>query len=99
MEPAPDMVTEEEAAARAEEQLALARAAWEKEQQQPRSKRRSAAKRHATGTAQGADTYETDGSEDFATQLGISSQLLEPDGCFMLLADCTPAKRQRSAAH
>ena len=72
---------------------------WEKEQQQPRSKRRSAAKRHATGTAQGADTYETDGSEDFATQLGISSQLLEPDGCFMLLADCTPAKRQRSAAH
>jgi len=72
---------------------------WEKEQQQPRSKRRSAAKRHATGNAQGADTYETDGSEDFATQLGISSQLLEPDGCFMLLADCTPAKRQRSAAH
>jgi hypothetical protein len=70
---------------------------WEKEQQQPRGKRRSAVKRHATGSAQGADTYETDGSEDLATQLGIPSQLLEPDGCFMLLADCTPAKRQRNA--
>ena len=70
---------------------------WEKEQQKPRGKRRSAVKRHATGNAQWADTYETDGSEDLATQLGIPSQLLEPDGCFMLLADCTPAKRQRNA--
>jgi len=64
---------------------------WEKEQQQPRGKRRPVKR------AQGADTYETDASEDLATQLGIPSQLLEPDGCFMLLADCTPAKRQRNA--
>ena len=42
MEPAPDMVTEEEAAARAEEQLALARAAWEKEQQQLEKERQHA---------------------------------------------------------
>lgn len=81
---------------------------WEKEQQQPRGKRR-AVKRHAAGKlaacsempwpvdAQGADTYETDGSEDLATQLGLPSKLLEPEGCFMLLADCTPAKRQRNA--
>ena len=77
---------------------------WEKEQQQPRGKRR-AVKRHVTGKlplslegeAQGADTYETDSSEDLASQLGLASKLLEPEGCFMLLADCTPGKRQRHA--
>ena len=73
---------------------------WEKEQQLPRGKRR-AAKRHAASAkrmeveAPGADTYETDSSEDLATQLGLSPKLLEPE-CFMLMADCAPAKRQRS---
>ena len=42
MEPAPDMVTEEEAAAQVEAQLALARAAWEKEQQQLEKERQHA---------------------------------------------------------
>lgn len=75
---------------------------WEKEQQLPRTKRR-AAKRHATiehlegCETQGPDTYETDSSEDLATQLGLDSKALEPEGCFMLFADCTTAKRQRSA--
>jgi len=73
---------------------------WEKEQQLPRSKRR-AAKRHAATAkrmeveAHGTDTYETDSSEDLATQLGLSPKLLEPE-CFMLMADCAPVKRQRS---
>jgi hypothetical protein len=77
---------------------------WEKEQQQPRSKRRAVKRpggsKLPAGSevdAQGADTYETDSSEDLATQLGLPSTSLEPEGCFMLLADCTPAKRQRNA--